>query len=128
MRNVILGLFDIENSKFNFVILHVKCYIYKCKWDESKPNYNVFIKILKTCKDTEKMIALKNNRVDKWNSKWNKICDLSLDVFKFDPFGGFHFMSFDIVPILMMDCFIAFTIMYMYCTICFSVFVRDMIL
>ena len=47
--------------------------IHKCKWDESKPNYNVFIKILKTCKDTEKMIALKNNRVDKWNSKWNKI-------------------------------------------------------
>ena len=73
MRNVVLGLFDIENSKFNFVILHAKYYIYKCKWDESKPNYNVFIKILKTCKDTEKMIALKNNRVDKWNSKWNKI-------------------------------------------------------
>ena len=60
-------------SKFNFVILHAKYYIYKCKWDESKPNYNVFIKILKTCKDTEKMIALKNNRVDKWKSKWNKI-------------------------------------------------------
>ena len=73
MRNVVLGLFDIENSKFNFVILNAKYYIYKCKWDESKPNYNVFIKILKTCKDTEKMIALKNNRVDKWNSKWNKI-------------------------------------------------------
>ena len=32
-----------------------------------------FIKILKSCKDTEKMIVLKNNRVDKWNSKWNKI-------------------------------------------------------
>ena len=73
MRNVVLGLCDIENSKFNFVILNAKYYIYKCKWDESKPNYNVFIKILKTCKDTEKMIALKNNRVDKWNSKWNKI-------------------------------------------------------
>ena len=41
--------------------------------DESKPNYNVFIKILKSCKDTKKMIALKNNRLDKWNSKWNKI-------------------------------------------------------
>ena len=73
MRNVILGLFDIENSKFNSVILHAKYYIYKCKGDESKPNYNVFIQILKTCKDTEKIIALKNNRVDKWNSKWNKI-------------------------------------------------------
>ena len=27
MRNVILGLFDIENSKFNFVILHAKYFI-----------------------------------------------------------------------------------------------------
>ena len=32
-------------------------------------------------------------------------------------------MSFDI-----MDCFIAFNIMYMYCIIIFYVFVRDMIL
>ena len=50
------------------------------------------------------------------------ICDLSLDVFKFDPYGGFHFMSFDIVLILMMDCFIAFTIMYRYCTISFFLY------
>ena len=49
-----------------------------------------------------------------------------LDVFKSDPCGGFHFMSFDII--LMMDCFIAFIIMYMYCIIIFDVFVRDMIL
>ena len=33
----------------------------------------MFWKILKTCKDAEKMIALKNNRADKWNSKQNKV-------------------------------------------------------
>ena len=53
--------------------MHIFSFVHKCKWDESKPNYNVFIKIFKKCKDTEKMIALKNNRVDKWNSKWNKM-------------------------------------------------------
>ena len=72
-RDVILGLLDFQNSKYNFVILHAKYYIYKCKWDQSKSNYKTFVKILKTCKDIENIIAVKNNRVEIWNNRWTNV-------------------------------------------------------
>ena len=58
------------------------------------------------------------------------ICDLSLDVYKFDPFGGFYFISSDIVHNCTNDgllhCF-HYNVHELYHFL-FSVFVRDMIL
>lgn len=54
MRDVILGILDLENSKYNFVILHAKYYIYICNlWED-----NVFAKFLDSCRETEKNISL----------------------------------------------------------------------
>ena len=33
----------------------------------------VFVRIMKTYKDTDKFIAVKNNTVDKWRSRWNEV-------------------------------------------------------
>ena len=71
--DVILGLLDYQNSKYNFVILQAKYYIYKCKQDQRKPNYKTFVNILKTCKDSENVIAVKNKRVEIWNNRWKNV-------------------------------------------------------
>ncbi len=70
LKDVILGLLDFETSKFNFLILHAKYYIYICKMDESKPRYAVFVNFLKSCRETEKFIAVRNNRFNNWSNKW----------------------------------------------------------
>ena len=73
MRDVILGILDFENSKYNFVILHAKYYIYVCKWENTRPNYNVFVKFLNSCRETEKYIAVKNDKLKQWGNRWNNI-------------------------------------------------------
>ena len=70
MQSLFLGLLDFHNSKYNFVIFYAKYYIYKCKWDH---NYKTFVKTLKTCKDIENVIAVKNNRVEIWNNRWKNV-------------------------------------------------------
>ena len=101
-----------------------KTHLHTCR-----QNYNVFIKILKTCKDTEKMIALKNNRVDKWNSKWNKIY-LWL-VFRRIQIWSLLWFSFYVIRHCtctndgLIHCF-HYNVHVLYH--CFYVFVRDMIL
>ena len=72
-RDIILGFVDIDKIKYNFILLFAKYYIYNCKWDNSKPNYMVFVRIMKTYKDTENFIAVKNNTVDKWRDRWNGV-------------------------------------------------------
>ena len=72
-RDIILGFVDIDKSKYNFILLFAKYYIYNCKWDSSKPNYMVFVRLMKTYKDTGKFIAVENNTVDKWRGRWNEV-------------------------------------------------------
>ena len=62
MRDVILGILDFENVKYDFVLLHAKYYIYICKWEDkfSIPNYNVVVKFLESGKETENVSLLKN--------------------------------------------------------------------
>ena len=72
-RDIILSFVDIDKSKYNFILLFAKYYIYNCKWDSSKPNYMVFVRLMKTYKNTENFIAVKNNTVDKWRGRWNDV-------------------------------------------------------
>ena len=33
-----------------------------CKWNDNRPNYNVFVKFLESCRETDKCIAVKNDK------------------------------------------------------------------
>jgi hypothetical protein len=72
-RDIILGFVDIDKTKYNFILLFAKYYIYNCKWDNSKPNYMFFVRKMRTYKNTEKFIAVKNNTVNNWTSRWNAV-------------------------------------------------------
>jgi len=73
MRGTLLGYLDIVNSKFNFVILYAKYFIYCCKINNHNPRLTVFIERLKSYKETERYIAYKNNTITKWSNRWNVI-------------------------------------------------------
>ena len=71
--NIILGFLDIDLVKLNFVILHAKYFIYKCKLNNCIPRYIAFVGTFKSCKETERCISSKNNTICKWRDKWNVV-------------------------------------------------------
>ena len=73
VRDIILGILDIERRKYNFVILHAKYYIYICKWKECKPTYTSLVNFLKYNKNIEEIIASRNNKLEKCTKKWSII-------------------------------------------------------
>ena len=62
MKDVILGIMDIDNQIYNFVLLHGKQYLFNCKSDNIFPNITAFRKILKDVCTLEKHIAIKNDK------------------------------------------------------------------
>ena len=73
MKDVILGIMDIDNSIYNFVILHAKYYIYSTRCNECKPDITAFKRRLKSIYTVEKMIADKNDRIEELCRKWNTV-------------------------------------------------------
>ena len=54
----------------NFIILFAKFYIYKCKFDNSKPNLQAFIKQLQHRILIERALALKYNKYEMFKLNW----------------------------------------------------------
>ena len=73
MKDVILGILDIDSSIYNFVNLHAKQYIYNARCNDHRLNVTAFKKQLKNIYTIEKYIAEKNDRVEEWQRKWNSI-------------------------------------------------------
>ena len=73
MRNVILvGILDFDNSKYNFVILHAKYYIYIFIWEDIRiiDQTIMFLLnfwILVVYRETGKYIAVKNDKLKQWS-------------------------------------------------------------
>ena len=42
-------------------------------YQDNRPNYNVFAKFLDSCRESEKYIAVKNDKLKQWGNRWNNI-------------------------------------------------------
>ena len=76
---IILGISDSDDLKiYNLVNMTVKQYIYACRCNQVIPSPSAAIE--KNCinKETEYKIALKNNRIDQFNDKWQMLRSISI--------------------------------------------------
>ena len=73
MKSVLLGIWDLDTSKFNFVILHGKKIIYDVRCNQGLLNIQNFIRRLKNISYVEKNIANTSRRMNEWNTRWNSI-------------------------------------------------------
>jgi hypothetical protein len=71
--DVILGILNIDWSHLNFVIIHVKYFIYSCKCKQNKPTYKGLLSYLKSCREVEIYIANRSNKLEKCITKWSNI-------------------------------------------------------
>ena len=68
-----LVLFGCKNELVNRVIFHGKRYINECRFKETHPKACVFLSKLDYMRKLEFHIAVKNNRLDIWNVKWDPL-------------------------------------------------------
>ena len=54
----------------NFLILFAKFYIYKCKFDNIKPNLKTYIKLLQHRISIERALAFKSNKYEAFKNSW----------------------------------------------------------
>ena len=68
---------EFSESKDNIILKHLilmaKYYIYKCKLNDMKPPSKVFVAKVQ---DIEQQIAVKDNKMTKYNTKWQKSLNL----------------------------------------------------
>ena len=69
MKYVILGILNTDNSIYNFVILHVKQYIYNVRCNDHRLSVTAFKKQLKNISTIEKYIEGKNEKVEEWQKR-----------------------------------------------------------
>lgn len=70
-----LVLFGCENNvrtdeAFDFILIHAKYFIYKCRFTHSKPNLNAFLNYLKYQHQVEEYVYKMEMRYDKFLHKW----------------------------------------------------------
>ena len=70
---IILGNLNIENNLFDLVYLVGKQYVYACRCTEGFPTLTNFLKTLKHVYNIEKYIAINNDNITPFNSKWESI-------------------------------------------------------
>ena len=71
LKNILLGTQNGDKLS-NFIILCAKYYIYTCKLNNKVPNVVQFKNVLNERKQVEKIIAIKNDKLEKHNKKWSK--------------------------------------------------------
>ena len=72
MEDIILGIIDQNKADLtlNFILLCCKQFIYNCRTNHNNLETQSFQKWLKTIYNTEKYIAFKNCRWEKFNKRW----------------------------------------------------------
>ena len=71
--NILLGLFLGNTPAIDIVILARKNYLYKCSTKNTSPYLCGYIEFLKTIKDTEQIVAYKNDKIQRHQAKWNEL-------------------------------------------------------
>ena len=71
-KDICFGRFGKENDLFNMLLICAKHFVYICKYRSIIPTYNHFQHIFKESEQVEKIIAQKNNTLNKHNNKWSK--------------------------------------------------------
>ena len=71
-----LDLLSSEHSRgINFLILYLKFYIYRCKFQQCSPNFQAFLKLVQIKIKTEYRIAEKKGKLSKHLKKFTFDCD-----------------------------------------------------
>ena len=70
IEDVFLGT---DNETSCTLILLAKKHIYSQRFENQPPDFPKFTAVVNNVRNTELCIARKNNRVDKWLKKWEKI-------------------------------------------------------
>ena len=58
------------DSGFDFILLHAKFYVYKCRLNKTKPTMQMFIRELKIIRDVDKYVHRIESSLDKYLLKW----------------------------------------------------------
>ena len=70
LKNVCLGLYD-DNILVNYLVVLAKKYIYNSKLQSKIPNIEAFKNIVLFNEKIERIVALKNEKLEKHNRKWS---------------------------------------------------------
>ena len=73
VKDVLLGILDVDNCHYNFVILQGKKYIYNARCNMNNLDINVFKIMLKGVANTEKCIATGKGKINEWAKRWNSV-------------------------------------------------------
>jgi hypothetical protein len=72
-REIIFGIISPKEQCLNFLILHLKWFVHKCKRKEQDPWFIDFLPCIKYEIELQKSIATKNDNLDDYNTVFRKI-------------------------------------------------------
>ena len=77
----ILGVRNHQLSNFyNAICIIAKQYIYACRCRKTKPFLSVLIEKIRFEKFVEKSIAMRDNKIDIWQKKWEPFSHLNFEL------------------------------------------------
>nr|XP_039255021.1 uncharacterized protein LOC120331908 [Styela clava] len=72
IKECFMGFDDIPEIQFiNCVLLAARFFIYRCRIQKRKPNFDVFYKFIRDIRDNEKYIAMKTSKILIHKRKWH---------------------------------------------------------
>ena len=74
LRDVLLGIVDLECPLLNYLLLIAKLYLWDCRRSQILPRIAGFKIKIKIKFETEKYICTKNNTLNQFNKKWAGLC------------------------------------------------------
>ena len=73
MKDVLMGILDVDYCHYNFVVLQGKKFIYNARCNKNKLDIQGFKGMLNNVAETEKHIANNKGKMYEWNKRWNSI-------------------------------------------------------